>query len=724
MQREALRATPLDESGVDRLNDIFDSAQLNDPAHFFRTLLPFFTADAGVLGKLSKYNGFLIRGDRSVDAEAPFHAHGPELDWGDPQQMPGGEQVYIRIWPKSTVQHLILRTDDDYPNHVELALRRTQPGTSTASVAVAVLWRKGALSRDGNVSADILTCGARVATRAVCVLPVVLFQDHEPHIRSPPTPDYRSPYLTLSQSFCNQLISHTLTVNFPERMPHSGVVQHRKKSYSGRLPGYVAGEMIGVRVPQLPACIEEEGAESVWRSMNSVTTKRLTDALKHEENDARLLALFLMDEAYGIAESLTLEGIVGLRDEMVLSDALPDRLVVPSGMPLVLLTAIRVACYPKAFHLDAPTAVDELANRSFCALFESSWPSTTTHGRSIHVIDLVVKSAVKEAEKRIRAHLLAQEGSAKATAEVTHQILLKHLRFFQRVGQQALNAILGPSLLLTGRTEPAKGEVFGDARRAFDPFLSAMAQHARRTASGTAVPPPRSDRLPVSFYADGSHTSRLNRLVEICNSVERWLRSGEFLGRQIVKPNPLQTTPEEDASLLGLSEEELFLAVQSGTQKVCQQMAAEGRDEEEIQKAAVLGMGLGLKESLKDLKKTRATRPPKKSDAPCAAACEEATHVLTRALQEPMLFLCQPVQFTNGAQTTLDSTEAFLCTKFAQQTCADCDAPVHVLAAVFCASSTSSCPHCFRARCPEHTHAAQQATDRGVPPLSCRRCAT
>ena len=62
MQREALRATPLDESGVDRLNDIFDSAQLNDPAHFFRTLLPFFTADAGVLGKLSKYNGFLIRG--------------------------------------------------------------------------------------------------------------------------------------------------------------------------------------------------------------------------------------------------------------------------------------------------------------------------------------------------------------------------------------------------------------------------------------------------------------------------------------------------------------------------------------------------------------------------------------------------------------------------------------------------------------------------------------
>ena len=177
-----------------------------------------------------------------------------------------------------------------------------------------------------------------------------------------------------------------------------------------------------------------------------------------------------------------------------LSDALPDRLVVPSGLPLVLLTAIRVACYPKAFHLDAPTAVDELANRSFCALFESSWPSTTTHGRSIHVIDLVVKSAVKEAEKRIRAHLLAQEGSAKATAEVTHQILLKHLRFFQRVGQQALNAILGPSLLLTGRTEPAKGETFGDARRAFDPFLSAMAQHARRTASGTASAPSRVEK--------------------------------------------------------------------------------------------------------------------------------------------------------------------------------------------------------------------------------------
>ena len=60
-------------------------------------------------------------------------------------------------------------------------------------------------------------------------------------------------------------------------------MQHRKKSFR-RLFGYLAGETIGVRVPQQPACIEEEGADSGWRRMNSMTTKRLMDALKHEEN--------------------------------------------------------------------------------------------------------------------------------------------------------------------------------------------------------------------------------------------------------------------------------------------------------------------------------------------------------------------------------------------------------------------------------------------------------
>ena len=114
---------------------------------------------------------------------------------------------------------------------------------------------------------------------------------------------------------------------------------------------------------------------------------------------------------------------------MVLSDALPDRLAVPSGLLLVLLTAIRVACYPRRF-----TSTRRRRARACCSCLRAlrvELADTTTHGRSIHVIDLVVKSAVKEVEKRIRADLVAQEGSAKATAEVTHQILPKHLRFFQ-----------------------------------------------------------------------------------------------------------------------------------------------------------------------------------------------------------------------------------------------------------------------------------------------------
>ena len=213
-----------------------------------------------------------------------------------------------------------------------------------------------------------------------------------------------------------------------------------------------------------------------------------------------------------------------------------------------------------------------------------------------------------------------------------------------------------------------------------------MAQHARRTATGTAVPPPRSDRLPVSFYADGSHTSRLNRLVEICNSVERWLRSGEFLGRQIVKPNPLQTTPEEDASLLGLSEEGSFLRCRVDAKGV----PANGgrRTDEKKPKSGRLGH-TGLKESLKDLKRLRDAAAEKVGRA--LRRRVKRPRMCSHARSEPMFFLCQPVIHKRGPNH-FGFDGSLLVHQFAQQTCADCDAPVHVLAAVFCASSTSSRP--------------------------------
>ena len=103
--------------------------------------------------------------------------------------------------------------------------------------------------------------------------------------------------------------------------------------------------------------------------------------------------------AITIVELLSGEGFLALRANGFFRDALPDFLISPTGMPLLIVFAVQLALTPERFGLGSPTALDQSCNAEMRAHFDSRWQAVTRNG--FRALDVAVKSAYDSASAHV-----------------------------------------------------------------------------------------------------------------------------------------------------------------------------------------------------------------------------------------------------------------------------------------------------------------------------------
>ena len=290
------------------------------------------------------------------------------------------------------------------------------------------------------------------------------------------------------------------------------------------------------------------------------------------EHGARLLGA-----AESCSEQLSYSGMLDILADPIFNGSHPDVMVQPSGIPLLIALAVRIACHPERVGLSPGSADDQWAVREAACIYESimsaplpnfededgfdcSQPgSTPRKSRSPrYAIDIVLNNAIAKVTQHIA---LLKAGAATtvpdggALAETMGAAMLRTLEMMYRSGVGICVDVLG--------VEPRRPQGYtgvytneGLAEGCCDPVEQSRYSSAYKAGLGDLEP--RVD--PMRCTPRGE---RQMALVRVLSNVERWLSTGTFLGtRHVTKPPPSASDRsvsrvflkrDEDGGLAGLS---------------------------------------------------------------------------------------------------------------------------------------------------------------------------
>ena len=450
-----------------------------------------------------------------------------EEPWGSPMALPTGETLHLRTYPPRLVAML---RSGYRPMVVIVAVRRVGTPSAADDVAFAMCWDDSvALKRALHVGTQTprppKLSDASQGTRQLHIMVPSLFRHHEPSAMRTgaqtrwPSHDCQLYHRVPAKSF--SVRRHTETG--PRSVPSAGFSKW-----------ILAGDFVQVDVEHAemrPAqLIEEvEWCERCRTLVNSLYNGARQNGLSTTEVESAAANASL------VCDMLTAESIVGMLGEPVLDGAWPDLLHMPSGFPLLVAFAIRIACYPERYKLPAPTAGDKWANDQIVSIFEASWEPLPPHagaGGGVgdqYAIDLVIARAWTQAVAQAKG-VLGRSVAADLAAAPRDQ-----LRFWQRAGQRCAVEIFGASRLDFDWPKPP----FGQCNTLDDPLNEARRRVLRKTLSaGDAM----ADGVYLPF---GHQTTRMKRqtLMHVLNSVEQWLRSGFYSGHRLKHERRRSATP-------------------------------------------------------------------------------------------------------------------------------------------------------------------------------------
>ena len=272
----------------------------------------------------------------------------------------------------------------------------------------------------------------------------------------------------------------------------------------------------------------------------------------------------LVAAAEGIHEQLSYSGLVDLLADPVFHGALPNAITDPSGLPLLIALAVRIACYPERVGQRPGSADDAWATREAICLFESimpapipdledevepmpqttdapppgcSWQRTASSPR--YAVDLVLEFTVNRITREIALMKSGGGGSGKSqrerqleleTLDTVETAMSRTLQTMYRAGVGLCVDVLG----VAPRRADGCSSVYnaeGLAEGCCDPVEHSRYASAYRAGLGDLAP--RVD--PMRTSTRGERQMALARIV--CN-VERWLRTGTYAGARHVPSAP------------------------------------------------------------------------------------------------------------------------------------------------------------------------------------------
>jgi hypothetical protein len=518
-----------------------------------------------LLNKYSHYIGVVVQGPTIPTLHPLSENH--DL-WGMPVLLPSSEQLYMRVSPKSVLTSTWAQGEngvDEEPPLVWLATRLCCPSGCSgghAIITVALLINPNAPFINNYKLAQ--TPLHRVACRNINVIPAGLFRRHDPTLRAARSCRCLTGHQILrvyDDCGCEVLPASTQSV-CPD---DDNDAQHTKKNRKARTRevkgdsspdtllaaattstiGVIAGELLKQSYDAAP-CENHSLTLPITRTERNEEIASKQAMLESDVGD-KYAAESAISSAMSIIDLLSAETLVSLRANPVFKHSLPDYLILPNGLSLMLAMAVRLAIDWKRHNLPSPSACDCDANDTlrmiYCSAAGASLPGVE---EGYTRIDVVIRMAIQMALVCNRTP--PQSGSAatnksgrgtqrtkpitnKSNAHVAN--VLTNKLFWQRVGQRLITRNFG-----LAQTASSNLNMESCTPSCFHSVLE-QAHINKLLADGI-----------LCEGADNNITEIIPRglcqgqIVSMLLDVDQWLHNGTFNGTSLDNPMPAHLTPD------------------------------------------------------------------------------------------------------------------------------------------------------------------------------------
>jgi hypothetical protein len=466
-----------------------------------------------------------------------------------------------------------------------------------------------------------------------------------------------------------------------------------------------------------PSRCEEAYTEESWMNTSAALAlkfRRLCEA------DPRLAVdqdvyLKLVFTAGDVCEQASFIGYLDQRADPFFTGALPDDMHRPSGFPLMLAIALRVACIPERWGLDASTVDDAFATKDARLFVESILPGLrlgnvggNADSEQVYSFDAVISYALD----RIRAHVLKlQSGELdgklrnvdfkkmdRATRETLH--------FLRCAGTAVCMDLFGvrPNLQYD---DPGLYTDYGIASQLVDPVTESRAQCAHQKGLGNVL-----SRWPMRRTS--TRGRRQLALAAVLVDVDRWLRTGKYRG--------VVLKPATEASLSARPEELDPAATPVAPPEAAARSAKKKKRPESLLAERGRMRGAGQQQCA-----TEATRSLLKSANKSETLAAAASHELNGDALGSASGIFSDVlqQGACAGMSDLYKCTTYLVSRTSGVPCAHCSTRVNVVQSVAFAGSLGACHNCEHPRCLQCVSADMDLVASGLPDgreLSCRAC--
>lgn len=634
--------------------------------------------------------------------------------WGRSLQLSDDETLQLRVLPRGLFSAPGLV---DLTNRVVMISSRRRGPYGKDFVSLAILW-DGEKASDLKVSAfDILAANSQsVACRNLHIVCPSIFSEHDAEFKAAPEGQKPSPLWPVLDEFSFHSIRPvSFTVSKPIMIAGSTDALVSMHAAPGTSQFVIAGHFANTSMEDVVYASAERTTAHQWQKLCRVNAASLQKKVGLETAEKA------MHTAATVTEMLSIEGLLSILSHNFACGALPDMMHSPGGFPLLIAFAVRLACYPERFACRCGTASDLYANSDLRSIFESEWEPITPEkagGHYLYAIDVMIRGAYKEAMQ-----------SAEKTG--TRQAVQDNVTFWQRAGQRCISSVFGPQLhdFLPFDTP------LGSSEHVQDPITEARNKVIQKKMSASDV----SATIDAGLSIDIATVSqKRHALLMVLNSVEHWARTGEYCEIQIHPRNDVtMTVSRSEGSGATTTKQELRRLLENGMEESIREMVLNGdaKDEEDARQRAQ-----EIREGVENALASHADDTPfdlTRQKLPVHVAVDDGETKLSdldTSLLDPNTVCFGAFQHGMSAISTAMcqgtlihhqfGMSCFLASPHATNTCADCDATVHLLTSTFLGTRFGSCPTCQRPRCLACMSKVQRATPRNKHDAakSCLRC--
>tara|TARA_B100001094_G_scaffold68405_2_gene64743 strand:- start:1888 stop:3723 length:1836 start_codon:yes stop_codon:yes gene_type:complete len=224
-----------------------------------------------------------------------------------------------------------------------------------------------------------------------------------------------------------------------------------------------------------------------------------------------------VSSANRITEILGAEGVVSMMCNDFFDGALPDQMHSPMGVSLIIVMAMRIACYPEHFGVHgACTKQDAFSNIEFGNQIGARWCPVAPKG--FIAIDVVCDSALRHA----RAHASQLPHDPNADRGPFHNVY-DNLVFWQRTGQRIVSNIVASPCERALKAQRAAKTDFGESDLTMDPIAESKYRFLGK--EDKIKPFKETDSEGFDF---ASKPDIKNTVINLHDNVETWLRTGMY----------------------------------------------------------------------------------------------------------------------------------------------------------------------------------------------------